>query len=519
MAVLSLIACGAWSAPAAAQFELGGGDVLDSNTGTAYGNRNQPAQVQDFRSRNLLITGNVVAGRGFRGTVGYTGQYDFRGELGSDDLFFERANSAFSSPQYLAAGRTLERLRFGQYLGQVEYRRAGYGASTRTLGEQRFVREPMIDDRINLDHFAISSSTSAIYEAKGDSRVVGLLQDAEGKRHVATASSIFGLQLTPQEGYGQFIGLTSYDMARAAEDREAGVASRGLGEEFNLRFADLVPLDQPIGAEPLSTRVDSDLARDPATPVTESSYRKVMELVKQRYAAARPEEPKDIPPAELPLDEQFGLLRDLMAGTAAPTTDDAGDGDEDEAADAGPGIGGPRLPVDIEKLAGPLRHGAQIEHLTAENESRFQELVASGEQKLRDGEYFWAERRFERALRFTPGHPLATAGKGHAQIGAGLYAPAALTLRRLLTQRPEMIDVQYGPDVLPNRVRLNIAVNRLRQLLVEPRDRALYAFLLAYIGHQTDKPELVEEGLRIMGEASPDDPLSALLHEVWLAEE
>jgi hypothetical protein len=107
VAVLGLIACGAWSAPAAAQYELGGGDVLDSNTATGFGNQNLPAQVQDFRSRNLLITGNVVAGRGFRGTVGYTGQYDFRGELGSDDLFFERANSAFSSPQYLAAGRTL----------------------------------------------------------------------------------------------------------------------------------------------------------------------------------------------------------------------------------------------------------------------------------------------------------------------------------------------------------------------------------------------------------------------------
>jgi hypothetical protein len=516
VAVLGLIACGAWSAPAAAQYELGGGDALDSNTGIGYGNYNLPAQVQDFRSRNLLVTGNVVAGRGFRGTVGYTSRYDFRGELGSDDLFRERANSAFSSPLSLTAGRTMERLRFGQYLGEVEYRRAGYGASTQTLREQRFISEPMIDDRINLDHFAISSSTSAIYEAKSDGRVVGLLQDAQGNRRlVATASSIFGPQLIPQESYGPFIGLTSYDMARAAEDLEAGVASSRLGEEFNQRFADLLPPDQPIGGEPLSTRVDSDLARQQATPVTESSYREVLESVRQRYAAARPVQPDDIPTDEQSLDEQFQLLRELLAGIAAPTADDAGDGGEDEAADAAPGIGGPRLPVDFEKLAGPLRHGAQVEHLTARDESRFQELVASGEQKLREGEYFWAERRFERALRFTPGHPLATAGKGHAQIGAGLYAPAALTLRRLLTQRPEMIDVQYGPDVLPNRVRLNIAVNRLRQLLVEPRDRALHAFLLAYIGHQTDKPDLVEEGLRIMGEASPDDPLHALLQKVW----
>ncbi len=55
VAVLSLIACGAWSAPAAAQYELGGGNVLDSNTGAAYGNFNLPARGQDFRSRNLLV--------------------------------------------------------------------------------------------------------------------------------------------------------------------------------------------------------------------------------------------------------------------------------------------------------------------------------------------------------------------------------------------------------------------------------------------------------------------------------
>jgi hypothetical protein len=510
VAVLSLVACGAWSAPAAAQYELGGGDALDSNTGTAYGTYNLPTQMQDYRSRNLLVTGNVVAGRGFRGTVGYAAQFDFRGQLGSDDLFVERANSAFSSPQSITAGRTMERMRFGQYLGEVEYRRAGYGASPQSIREQRFVPKPMVDDRLNLDHFAIASSTSMIYEAKADSRIVGLLQDSEGTRRVvATASSIFGVQLHAQESYGPLIGLTSYDMARAVEDLESGAASGTLGEEFNLRFADLLPPDQPIGTDPLTTRVDSELARQQAVPVSEDAFRKVMEQVRQRYAAARPEAPQDAPADELLLDEHFELLRELLAETAAPTAGDGADG-------ADPGSGRSRLPMDIEKLAGPLRHGAQVDRLTDEDETRFQELVAAGEQRLRDGEYFWAERRFDRALRFTPGHPLATAGKGHAQIGAGLYAPAALTLRRLLTQRPEMIDVRYGPDVLPNRVRLNIAVNRLRELLPEPRDRALYAFLLAYIGYQTDKPDLVEEGLRIMGEASPDDPLHALLVEVWL---
>jgi hypothetical protein len=478
--------------------------------------------MQGFRSRNLLITGNVIGGRGFRGTVGYSAEFDFRADLGSNELFEERANSAWSSPQLLGAGRTLDRLRFGQYRGDVEYRRAGFGSSMRSFRDQRFVPQPMIDDRLNLDYLAISSTTSAVYESKGDGRVVGLLQDAEGGQLVAHASSLFGIQVIPTQNFGQLIGLTSYDMARLAEDEQAGRPTQEVGVPFQVGFGDLRPTDQRIEPEPLDLRVESQIDSQPVEPLLEPSYREILERIEGRYVAAQPEQPEQpkqpeqpdsLPRISIPIDEQFEQLRELLAQPGGP---DTGEADEQETGD---GRQRSRLPADLEKLAGPLRHGAELKSLTADARTRFQELVAAGEQKLRDGEYFWAERRFERALRFTPGHPLATAGKGHAQIGAGLYAPAALTLRRLLTHHPEMIDVRYAPNILPSRVRLNIAVQKLRQLVTEERDRALYAFLLAYIGHQLDKPELVSDGLKIMGEASPDDALRALLVRVWLAEE
>ncbi len=139
--------------------------------------------------------------------------------------------------------------------------------------------------------------------------------------------------------------------------------------------------------------------------------------------------------------------------------------------------------------------------------------MASGEELLRDGEYFWAERRFERALRFAPGHPYAMAGVGHSTLGAGLYVPAGLSLRRLLTTNPEMIDVAYGPDLLPSRARLTMAVQKLQELVrTVRRDRELHAFLLAYIGHQLDDDELITEGLGAMDAA---DPLRELLGKVW----
>jgi hypothetical protein len=516
---LSAITAAAWSHRSFAQYELGGGDALDANTGSGYGRTNLPSARPAFGTRNLVVTGNVASGRGFRGTVGYTAAYDFRGQLGSDDLFRERAYGALSSPTFLNAGRTLERLRFGQHLGQIEYRRAGQGASPQGLGEQRVMPGAMIDERITLDHLAISSTTSAVYEAKADARVFGLLQDQEGRRVVASASSLFGVQLTPFEQQAQLFGLTSYDMARSMEDMQSGRGTSRPGDPFTFGFEDLAGAETP-GSEPptVTGRVEAEMAQLRIEPAQEASYRGILERIEQRYAALRPAEAEGGLSLLLDLDEQFEALRRQMEKPGLPqarepAATDAADEKLPGSATEIPGSAG------ADRLAAPLRHGARLDRLAAGDQTRFQELLASAGQMLRDGEYFWAERRFERALRFTPGHPLATAGMGHAQIGAGLYAPAALTLRRLLTDRPEMIDVQYGPDVLPGRVRLNIAVDRLRELLAESRDRALHAFLLAYIGHQLERRDLVEEGLRVMGEESPQDPLQTLLQKIWLEED
>ncbi|MHC4217872.1 MAG: tetratricopeptide repeat protein [Planctomycetota bacterium] len=508
VAVLSVIAWGI-SAPAAAQVELGAGNALDANLGTTTGRFNAPAANPNYRGRNLLVTGDVAGGRGFRGTVGYTAQYDFRGELGSNDLFVERANMALSGPNILAAGRTLERMRFGQFRGEIEFRRSGFGSSPRSLNEQQYVRDPSLEDRLNLDHLAISSTTSAIYETTGDGRIVGLLQNQEGQRLVASASSLFGLQVIPTERYGKLIGLSSYDMARATEDIEAGRQSARLGDPFEMSFEDLRVTGRPPETEAVDSRVEPEVVQG-RIDTLQPSYREIKERIEQRWAAGQPQEPDDSAVGMVPLDEQFDQLRELLAGVTPPSLEGPVEGEPE------PGAGRPGLPAGINPMTMPLRHDTYLDRLTGESESRFQELLASGEEQLRAGEYFRAEQRFQRALRFTPGHPLATAGMGHAQIGAGFYAPAALTLRRLLIQRPEMIDVRYGPDVLPSRVRLDIAVGHLRERLPEDRDRALHAFLLAYIGHQLDRRELIEQGLEVMGEASPDDVLHALLERIWL---
>ncbi len=103
----------------------------------------------------------------------------------------------------------------------------------------------------------------------------------------------------------------------------------------------------------------------------------------------------------------------------------------------------------------------------------------------------------------------------HAQIGAGLYASAALNLGIMLRHHPEMIDVKYDQAILPNRTRLQTAIEEVHSRSDARYDHASHGFLLAYLGHQLDDSALLEEGLGIMAEAAPEDVLLPLLERIW----
>lgn len=501
-------------APGAAsgQDALGSGNALDANPGDGRYGFNRPAPVENFRNRNLVVTRDVADGRGFQGTVGYTGEYDFREALGSNDLYTERASSALSNPGLLAAGRTFERLRYGQYLGAVAYRRSGYGSSLASVDEARLGPAALNDDRLTLDQLSLSSTSHMIYESASDAQIVGLIQDDQGRSLVASASSLTGVQMGAAETQAQLIGLTGYDLARTLQDIKAEREISRLGQPFQASFEDL-KLTARIEEPPATDLIEPDGAETAIEVKMPPQYTAIMEGVAQRAASTLQTEYAPDAPFLTELEQQMAELRAHLEESEAQLQDKDADQEQADEQDQG-------RTLKIPDIAEPLRHGQRIERLSTDEQTRFDELIASAEEKLQAGEYFWAERRFARALRFTPDHPLATAGLINAQIGAGLYVPAALGLHRLLTRQPEMIDVRYGPNLLPSRVRLNIAVRGLRELIdEEERDRALHGLLLAYLGHQMSEPELVDEGLKVARENSPNDALPPLLEAIWGKEE
>jgi hypothetical protein len=607
---------------ASAQDALGGGNVLDANP-SASGRANFGLPVQDYRARNLLITGNVVGGRGFQGSVGYRAEGDFFSPLGSDDLYSFRASSATSSLEYLNLGRSYDRLMVGQDLGLLEYTPSAAGATGRTVGQRlpstmTFDRSldaaiqramPTVDAHMRLDRVASSIMSNNLLSADAESDPIGWVYDQDGRRFVATSSSLRGLQYQIPQASPTLIGLSSLDMARTFEDYLSGIHSRP-GRPFEWGFSEsqqpeIAGPQPPTGSQPLPDTKPETLIQPQAAGQPEAAkpigYRHIVERVAGRYNAAEPaSESSDAAGSIRSLSDQLrAVRREMGAGVAesdsriptsmggldpaAPFTQEQTDATSVPGSGRGdmpgmdpraatpslpilPGLTSPttttpstatsgtgampRLPdpittgpdhapalqpgmesteadavlipssLQMRDLSAALRHGQSLAQLAGDDPSRFNELIAGGEQAMRAGEYFNAERRFTQALRYTPNHPLALAGVANAQLGAGLYLSAATTIRSLFTRFPEMIDTRYDAALLPRPDRMEAAVTALRQRAADERvrvnDRSSAALLVAYIGHQTGNRALVAEALGHMASLTPDDPLARLLTGVWM---
>ncbi len=544
--------------PAAAQDALGTGHALDANLSPLTGPANTRVGRENFRARNLIITNNVVGGRGFRETVGYSAPDTFRGEVGSDDLFRFRADSAWSNVNFVNFGNTYQRLRFGQDLGVISYERFGMGTSAGAING-RSVYEPvqLMQARLRADRLSLVSSVSAAIESAREPAILGGTVDREGGRNLIRTSPLGGLTQTPMSQVGQLFGFTTYDMARLRWDIRSGALDpeqgRHVGDQFRSSYADLLRVDSRVAGH--RREIDPErLLVEPSQPdlqggdgeLAVAGREEILRIqlsVADRFAALAGEDPTttvDGRPSDLnseiltELEETLRRLRERLAGRGGdakqptgpdgegfpPGADRRGldvDGSPRNRLRADPFTAGNPLPKTLAEYGLMLRHGERIDRLASDDPTRFNELLAAGEKALSDGRYFWAERRFNRALRFVPGHPLPTAGLAHSQIGAGLYQSAALTLRSLFTFQPEMIDARYGPELLPERTRLLEAMATLEVRLHTVRDRNLFAFLLAYVGRLVDDRAALERGLAIMAADAPDDPLLPLLESIWLS--
>lgn len=529
-------------------------NALDANTQVGSQGRNAPSKTApsefDFRARNFIVTDSVAGGRGFRGNVGYQASGDFTGDLGSDDTFGFRSNSALSDLLFITSPQRLDAFNIAQGTGVFEFRRD----FTSLPASATYYSAKLIDDaKVRLDRTSAALMAGSLLATAVAPEDVGYVRSADGG-YTVISSALEGLGIRP-DGMS-FDGISIYDRASARQEMaRSGNMKMDLG---------LVPFVSAFDRARFATLSDDLAARGEAPPAAVASrieragpsgeaYDAIVERILEQYAdqenvqldlltrdstmrtasselgklegmisGSTQRQLRGMSPQDRVRNSDTryeGVPRSPLDGFDAEPTKPTEPGDEsatptDPAPDTEPEAESAGLSID--EMARILRHRTQIGELSVTDRGRLARAVFQGEAALRDGRFFKAERRFEDAITINPGNPLLELARANAQLGAGLYLSAALTLNRTFTGSPEVIDARFKPELLPNRTRLDFAVVAIRERLDRGHDLPGYGISLAYIGHQTGQPELIGEGLAFVKGEPRWEVFGRLLRGIWL---
>lgn len=545
--VAGLAAALLWTGGALAQDALGTGRALDQNLRQGSGGYN--SQVRDVRLQNKLqnaiVTGNAAGSANFRGTLGYLAESDFRGETGSDTLFrFER--DAFNSGLAARNIRSIDALR-----QQMQFS-TGFGPSTETataLSSPYVLSRPaagvMARDLrpqeagtlkpLSIDPFAtrpgslrstsdflVANSLEPNYFASGKGQ--------DGQQFMIGATPLRGIVSTP-------VAAPNFAPPTRAPAPGSSTSAPPI-EVAPTPKARLEP-NQPV-SDRLVAGAQADTRIDSRAESTRSTYDGVMDRLLNAYKGEPPEGEAQVAP-QAPVDPndpnavngapvnvfdtgadnfvaRLDRLRQEML--SQEVIEDAGEA----AADDQRRMTTAEIREEVASLLGNAR--PTVTTLSSENEeTSYADRMSDGQRMLADGFWFDAEERFVSALSMKPGDPMASVGRVHAALGAGLYRSAAANLTQLFQVHPELAAVQFDSKLLPREARLSAVLETLRDSAANRQD--LFArdsgLLLAYLGHQTGSSDDVKAGFAAIDRIdawyeAPADPLVETLRVLWLGE-
>lgn len=537
------------------QNALGDGRGLErrlEQTGAYSGNAPRPDFRQEIRMRNAVVTGNAGGGKSFRGSVSYTDPDDFRGSLGSDSLFRFRRDSfgvggstnvglrGTESLQYqfnFSTGNARDTAFFSRSVGNTPPASSGLVGG---LDTSRLAKYDTTGADEAAPEMSTLRSTASFTATRGLSpALVGFTSVRDGVIRV-TASELLGVRgdlLVPDVSSGRFIERSKLMLEQRAATLgpQTGpetapppkTAYQQLQEQFDARDGfDRAKAREEARTPSMAPPAEAPRAPDaPQTPETPAAPKDGIPPLKDPALEAPPSTLDPEMPKGLARWEQSVLnMRRRMAGLPPlgrkPTP-----------------LGPDGLPALDEDTLQLLRMpGPAISALVGEGtDGPMAKLIREGQEAMGRGAYFDAEERFARALAIESGEPSAMAGRVNAQAGAGLYVSAAINLRQLFEQHPELIGVRYEGSALPAADRL-IGVKAELLGLAKPANaerlpRPEAALLLAYLGHHTRDQGAVRDGIagmresyrrsvaaqaREAGLAAMPDYLIDLLEQAWL---
>lgn len=515
---------------ARAQNALGDGRALDRNLRVGSGGINTPVRDLNaqIRFNNAIVTGNAIGGKSFQGNVGYLATDDFRAGLGSDQFFAFRRDSAISA--VTAAGiRGTDALRYQ------------FALSTGQTPPAIMGNIPDFSTGLTRGAMPIHPGLPAGVETKfmGNTASSSLRSTAEFNAQQALRPSIIGAKRLP-DGIttvviaSPLMGVNAIRMGAAAGSTDA--ADR-LASAPSLTGLEAVPgyISSPINlaSSVASTRVDTRVKAP--QPVLDQLQRALdSNRVKSGVDAINPVVPPAAGEPEIPSwEREIERIRKALGGEDRPAAPKPGDKDPAAPATDDHPLGIRDL-IDSEtgKINPDVLRSLQatrpfISEFAPDEErpvaDTYTAHMKNGQALLAKGRYFDAEDAFVRALALEPKDPLAIVGRAHAELGAGLFLSAGANLRPFFNEHPEMIGVRYSAGLLPSEGRAEAIVAQLRTNISNKTSGVgkEAGMLLAYMGYQLGKPELLQEGIKAFADHTDRDNTSdrlflGLMQKMWV---
>jgi tetratricopeptide (TPR) repeat protein len=577
----AVLAVAGLAMPVAAQQQAGGnGRALDANTQVGSGGTNAVQGQVDYRARNDVVTGNVSGGRGFQGSVNYSAPGEFRGNLGSNQLFDYRARSLGSSPL------------ISDNVRNAALSARGGGGQSAVSVYRGFSGVTGFADEFGGGVVALDGGSRGIFSASslkvggdispllsGSTRPItgdtlGAEVREDGGTTVFSASPLLGIRRTELPALSPYQPEAQIDRRAQPEEDPLDVSTQpaldfGLGETSRIEGqrvgqmagsivnmpSDVEPGDAPPGlvigqqlqsllisnraGETLDQRVqrlESMIFKrtDPAVnrPGSEVYKQLIEQLREQSAKPAEQQQPMEEDTLDIGLEEveeeklteAEKIAADAMKRAYEVYGTQKEDGEATDGVEPAPAEGEAAeteaVPESIDKLLSQLRTDLpRVGSLAADAEDRANKLMKQAEAALAAGEYFDAEAMYRQAKINAPQNPLATVGLIHAQMGAGLIRSASANLHKLFEEHPELINVRYEADVLPPKDRLQWVQGELQRMIDAGDHGGQPGLLLAYLGHQTQSRQLIRYGIAVAEANAPRDALLGVLRGVWLDDE
>ena len=176
-------------------------------------------------------------------------------------------------------------------------------------------------------------------------------------------------------------------------------------------------------------------------------------------------------------------------------------------------VEGPTLPQRPDKSAEPVRVTSLATGVKANG---LRELLTKAEAQMRDGRFATAIDTYDAAEQVAPNNPLIRLGQAHAELGASYYRRAEQSLRRVLSNDPNLLVGQYDLRAFLGEDRLGYLDKELRANVAANPDDAGAPLLLAYIYYNTGNAASAKSFLALADQrAGGRDPFVSLLQKNW----